>query len=645
MPWHEDVYPQPLAAVLHVCMQVNQAKGAFTAQLLLQVETYLLLHLTVLQLTASIPDSYPGVRPARDVVCLLDCEPLYSLCRAAETRCVKQEAYTGPQLALQLLPSPPRSQALPQQQQQQQRAGGEQQQQEQHAEWGLVAPTAPLLTQLLPLLTRHCLAQLQQEQQRQQQQQEVGAAPTVQPPGLLPLVHLLVTLLVCSVVPAPDTATAEGLQPPPPLPPAAAAAPAAPAEGHPNSETTSNCLYARGAYLPHADDITSILEGGLRLVANYAAAATAAAAAAAATAVGATATAAGAAASAAADAAAATAAEACGSLWSNAAILVLSGLRHRGAYRGYKCYPPPLVNLALAAGPGSQVQRQLYSLLTTLVKLSGWGMLEDRARLQLCAAVTDAALVLLADAAEKQQQQAEAATVAAAAAAGEVGCSSDTATAVLPSVFLLGRCCMTWAELLQANSPLSQTQQQQQGEVTSSSPEQQQQQQGRGDNLTSQLGLDRVLSVVQQWLQHGSTCDQLAAAGYAPQAVLQQLEQVLAAWHTMQLNPSDTATLLAAAQQLQSTGLALCSFAVPCMCNNPGCTSMAGLSELVAVSGRSCICAGCLVARYCGRVCQRAAWKQHKPVCGALRAAAGCSAGAGTKAEAAAAVVAGQATA
>jgi hypothetical protein len=140
------------------------------------------------------------------------------------------------------------------------------------------------------------------------------------------------------------------------------------------------------------------------------------------------------------------------------------------------------------------------------------------------------------------------------------------------------------------------------------------------------LGLDRVLSVVQQWLQAGSTCDQLTAAGYAPQGVLQQLELMLAAWHNMQLNPSDTAALLGAAQQLQSTGLALCSFAVPCMCNNPGCTTMAGLSELAAVSGRSCICGGCLVARYCGRACQRAAWKQHRPVCGALGSAAGCGA-------------------
>jgi hypothetical protein len=87
-------------------------------------------------------------------------------------------------------------------------------------------------------------------------------------------------------------------------------------------------------------------------------------------------------------------------------------------------------------------------------------------------------------------------------------------------------------------------------------------------------------------------------------------------------------------QELKSLGLALCSFAVPCMCNNPGCASMAGLSELASVSGRSCVCGGCRVARYCGRACQRAVWKQHKPVCAALSAAGG---GAGVAVDAGAA--------
>jgi hypothetical protein len=354
--------------------------------------------------------------------------------------------------------------------------------------------------------------------------------------------------------------------------------------------------------------------------------------------------------------------------------------------------PSPLVCLVVTAAPGSQVHRQFHSLLATMVKLSSWGMLSDSVRLQLCGAAADAALQLLACAAKRQQQrqqqqqqqrqqQAKGATAAAAAAAdggGTFGCSNSNAAAMLPSVFLLGRCCMSFDMLLNAdfspsqqqqgdpsnsqdhqqqqqqqegpNSSLEQRQlkqqlQQQQGdhsssqdhqqlqlqqqEDPSSSHEQQPHPQGRGNSVTSKLDLSEVWSVVQQWLQAGSTCDQLAAAGYAPQAVVQQLEQVSAAWQNMQLNPSDTAALLAAAQELKSTGLALCSFAVSGICNNPGCTSLLALSELASVSGRSHMCAGCHAAWYCGRACQRAAWKQHKPVCQALSAAAGCGAGSG----------------
>jgi hypothetical protein len=47
---------------------------------------------------------------------------------------------------------------------------------------------------------------------------------------------------------------------------------------------------------------------------------------------------------------------------------------------------------------------------------------------------------------------------------------------------------------------------------------------------------------------------------------------------------------------------------------------MAGLSEVAPVSGRGSICGGCLVARYCGTACQRQHWKQHKPVCQAIKA-------------------------
>jgi hypothetical protein len=217
---------------------------------------------------------------------------------------------------------------------------------------------------------------------------------------------------------------------------------------------------------------------------------------------------------------------------------------------------------------------------------------------------------------QKQQQKQQQGLVGAAAVGACCGSSTPAgAVAALPAVVILGRCFMQEPEIRTL------------GALSLQHQESSSQQQLQGIAVPFAWDTSALLSGVQRWLQAGSTCEQLAAAGYAPLPVQQQVQQLLATWQAQEDSPSDTARLLAA-QQLQSTGLALCSFAVPCMCNNPGCTSMAGLSELTAVSGRSCICGGCRVARYCGRACQRAAWKQHKPVCVALSAAAAGGSGA-----------------
>ena len=47
------------------------------------------------------------------------------------------------------------------------------------------------------------------------------------------------------------------------------------------------------------------------------------------------------------------------------------------------------------------------------------------------------------------------------------------------------------------------------------------------------------------------------------------------------------------------------------------CTNLAGTSELHV---QTRVCSGCVIARYCGPECQRAAWKEHKPACTALQA-------------------------
>jgi hypothetical protein len=73
---------------------------------------------------------------------------------------------------------------------------------------------------------------------------------------------------------------------------------------------------------------------------------------------------------------------------------------------------------------------------------------------------------------------------------------------------------------------------------------------------------------------------------------------------------------------LTSVGEVLSMFAVRHCCNNPGCSNTAGLSEASIVSGKGCVCAGCKVARYCGKPCHVAHWKvAHKRVCKVLAAA------------------------
>jgi hypothetical protein len=374
--------------------------------------------------------------------------------------------------------------------------------------------------------------------------------------------------------------------------------------------------------MPHAADIISIFEGALRILTNMCDAA-----------------------------AAATAAAGAAPIAAAGALELLH--RHAGScflffvvsacYPAQKVlgpqplYPSPLVLLAIAAGPGSQVKQQLHSLLATMVKLSVWG----KGKLQyvewLGFAAAHAAAALLSSAAGKQQPQPQqgVTTAAAAAAAGGIGCSSSPAAAVvmLPSVAILGHCCMQWAKVDDTSTLL----QEQQPEPCSSQEQQQleqqlQQQQQQQEKVLLVQALNRLvldLLAVVQWLAAGSTYEQLAAAGYDPLPVVQQLGHFAANHQAMQDSNSDSTAVLAAARQLQSTGLALCSFGVPCMCNNPGCTSMTGLSELATVSRRSRLCAGCLTARYCGRACQEAAWKQHRPVCKQLRAAAAAAGGGG----------------
>lgn len=67
------------------------------------------------------------------------------------------------------------------------------------------------------------------------------------------------------------------------------------------------------------------------------------------------------------------------------------------------------------------------------------------------------------------------------------------------------------------------------------------------------------------------------------------------------------------ATALRDLGAAVCvEFPVTLCCNNPGCTSMAKVSEMRLGS----LCKGCGVAKYCSKECQAVAWKMgHNKVC------------------------------
>jgi hypothetical protein len=208
----------------------------------------------------------------------------------------------------------------------------------------------------------------------------------------------------------------------------------------------------------------------------------------------------------------------------------------------------------------------------------------------------------------------------------------------LPILVLLGRCCLIWAEQLRKQTPElmlllasgAAVQQPQQGGVRVKHsaawvciPGAQE---GWAAASAQSCGLEKLVAIVSSWVGVATApavhIALAAAAGGDPQQFRQQLEALSAAQAAVRQEGVSDTSLAALVQQLQATGVMLSSIAVSHFCNNPACVNISGPTEVQLVSGHSCICAGCRTARYCGRGCQRQAWRQHKPVCKALAAAA-----------------------
>jgi hypothetical protein len=328
----------------------------------------------------------------------------------------------------------------------------------------------------------------------------------------------------------------------------------------------------------------------------------------------------------------------------------------------------------------AQEQRQLYSLLSTVLKMGRcksagvsarpcWG---EWAAGSCCLAAAHAAVALLnmaapvrsggsgASTAPTGQQShaaapaagaAPAATVAApapaaaaaavcaaaAAAPANTAAAQQVAVDYLPSLVIFGRCCLLWAEQLIEQTPYLLL-------LASGAVPQQQVHAWRhhhsvyfsciapkqpGAAGKTQNVLNSLIDITSGWVasvESQAVFTHLEAAGCAQQQLLRQLDLLLSAQQGVHPKKPTDASITALVQQLQATGRMLCNIAVPHFCNNPACGSISGRTEVQLVSGRSCVCAGCRTARYCGRACQRAAWKQHKPVCEALAAAAAATA-------------------
>jgi hypothetical protein len=547
--------------VLCCCLlqvEVTVRSGVLRNDLVLQVEAHMLLVLLVQQMAAASAPKHHKTLAYR-----LSLSVLLGVLGSVVTL---EAPYTGPQLALHVHVLQ-QGQTLPPDSAEQPNPSPVQ---------AVLSPTAAFLDEMLPLLTQHCLHGVKALEAAREQQQVAGvsdaASSTAANPGastpasgsagstsnlqqslscvenvvgkqvaVLVCLECLADLLVCSVLPQHSTAAETGV----PVSSAsgatesedmlALAAMGAPPAGA-AAVTAGSGLALQGTAwtdMLHAPDTILLHAADIMRAIEG------------------------------------VVREACVSsavnvksamLLHGVAFYASVGLQDTAAGSG------PLVLLALAAGPGSRVWRQFCGLLCTLVKAIPALHREKAAQQEICSRAARAASALVAGAAapEEQQQQAQQ--------------PARDSVSLLPCLVILGRCCLSSAGQLQDTSQSGM-------------------QDGKARERMVQEAVDN-LAPVQQLLKTASSSQQLCAAGYTPGLVVQQLEQLRAAVEVLNCNRNpDEEAVAAVVQELRSTGLALCSFAVPNFCNNPECSDMSRLSERLLVTGHSCLCSRCRVAR------------------------------------------------
>jgi len=334
-------------------------------------------------------------------------------------------------------------------------------------------------------------------------------------------------------------------------------------------------------------------------------------------------------------------------VWDDPAVSAmedLSGVCHQYEHG----WDGPLLHWALAAGPGSAEQEQLCSLLASMLKFSykssSDGTVETVSAPQNASVAETAGMLLsynccvaprsiytestASSTAGSQVSSVGQSTAAAAAPSASSRAASRfaqaqqltvpwtssapaAASAGLPCLVLLGRCCMVWAADIAADidKMLDRRAQMQTDPgsvdwaycveaapvVCLGQPD------GFGSNVVApqERRLACYLQVMLDWLQSDGISSALSAAGYNPQAVVQQLNKVQAATEAAS-SPAclQAGPVYAAIAALRELGRLLCSFAVTSFCNNPSCSNVSGPTELSLVSGRCCMCGDCRIAHY-----------------------------------------------